>query len=382
MATARALLVVLLTGGRLGPAASPLPADLGHYTVVTCNATAFELDAAAEAKLWLSKLSGRNVSGLNSCRLGVRQPAILAVGPGAAHALCGLHLAELDGLGLEGLLLGNRANRCAFATGGLGAPRGTLYAVSELLELIGVRFLHPEETLLPPNATMPPALARRYVPRFEYRAYDDFTATQAPQWTQRARINSFGNWDPRWDSNPGAAIGGHVPYCVGSGNQTSPGFCHTAFNLVPPWMMRATHPEWYGGDPTATSPPGGQLCWGNASLIKFVTQRVKLFLRQPTVGATRGAKIISISNQDAFRVTWCNRTADAAIIAEEGSPMGPLLRAVNAVADAIKPEFPDVAISTLAYQHTMKPPSLTKPRPNVIVRLCVGYNNSYRCVYN
>ena len=26
----------------------------------------------------------------------------------------------------------------------------------------------------------------------------------------------------------------------------------------------------------------------------------------------------------------------------------------------------------------MKPPSITKPRPNVIVRLCVGYNNSYR----
>jgi hypothetical protein len=58
--------------------------------------------------------------------------------------------------------------------------------------------------------------------------------------------------------------------------------------------------------------------------------------------------------------------------------MGPLLRAVNAIADAIKPEFPDVAISTLAYQHTMKPPSITKPRPNVIVRLCVGYNDSYR----
>ncbi len=51
--------------------------------------------------------------------------------------------------------------------------------------------------------------------------------------------------------------------------------------------------------------------------------------------------------------------------------MGPLLRAVNAVADAIVTDFPDVAISTLAYQHTMKPPMLTKPRKNVIVRLCV-----------
>ena len=45
---------------------------------------------------------------------------------------------------------------------------------------------------------------------------------------------------------------------------------------------------------------------------------------------------------------WCNKSYDAAIIEEEGSPMGPLLRAVNAVAEAIEPEFPDVAISTMA----------------------------------
>lgn len=35
---------------------------------------------------------------------------------------------------------------------------------------------------------------------------------------------------------------------------------------------------------------------------------------------------------------------------EEGSPMGPLLRAVNRVADAISEEFPNVVVDTLAYQ--------------------------------
>ena len=54
--------------------------------------------------------------------------------------------------------------------------------------------------------------------------------------------------------------------------------------------------------------------------------------------------------------------------------MGPLLRAVNAVAAAIEGEFPGVAISTMAYQHTSKPPLKTRPRQNVIIRLCVGYN--------
>ncbi len=43
---------------------------------------------------------------------------------------------------------------------------------------------------------------------------------------------------------------------------------------------------------------------------------------------------------------------------------------MNAVAADIEGEFPHVAIDTLAYQYTRKPPSITKPRPNVIVRLC------------
>jgi hypothetical protein len=47
-----------------------------------------------------------------------------------------------------------------------------------------------------------------------------------------------------------------------------------------------------------------------------------------------------------------------------------MLRFVNAVAADIEQEFPNVAISTLAYQYTRKPPAVTKPRHNVIVQLC------------
>lgn len=50
--------------------------------------------------------------------------------------------------------------------------------------------------------------------------------------------------------------------------------------------------------------------------------------------------------------------------------MGPLLRAVNQVADAIKDDFPHVEVDTLAYQYTRPPPKITKPRSNVIIRLC------------
>ena len=59
-----------------------------------------------------------------------------------------------------------------------------------------------------------------------------------------------------------------------------------------------------------------------------------------------------------------------AVDAEEGARPDSLLRFVNAVAADIEDEFPDVAIDTLAYQYTRKPPRTSRPRPNVIVRLC------------
>jgi hypothetical protein len=80
------------------------------------------------------------------------------------------------------------------------------------------------------------------------------------------------------------------------------------------------------------------------------------------------ATIASVSQNDWHRNCQCGKCA--AIDKEEGSPAGSMLRFVNAVAKDIEEEFPNVAISTLAYQYTRKPPKITKPRHNVIVRLC------------
>ena len=68
---------------------------------------------------------------------------------------------------------------------------------------------------------------------------------------------------------------------------------------------------------------------------------------------------------------YCTRPADAAVIAAEGgTPSAPLLRAVNAIAEAIEGDYPDVAVHTLAYQYTRAAPNTTVPRANVIVQLC------------
>jgi hypothetical protein len=71
----------------------------------------------------------------------------------------------------------------------------------------------------------------------------------------------------------------------------------------------------------------------------------------------------------------CMRAADLAIFEEEGSWSGPLLRAVNYVADEVAIALPErkIRVSTLAYVHTQDPPYHTVPRDNVVVRL-VGWH--------
>ena len=79
---------------------------------------------------------------------------------------------------------------------------------------------------------------------------------------------------------------------------------------------------------------------------------------------------------------YCKDPAELAVIQEEDSPIGPLLRAVNQVARSLADEFPLVAVDTLAYSYTQLPPTVTRPERNVIIRLYVfpllGYCSACR----
>ena len=88
-----------------------------------------------------------------------------------------------------------------------------------------------------------------------------------------------------------------------------------------------------------------------------------------------GATVISLSQND--NGNYCKSPEELAVIQADGSPMGPLLRAVNAVAKSIAQSYPHIAVDTLAYQYTQQPPtSGLKPEPNVIIRLCDISSNS------
>jgi len=79
-------------------------------------------------------------------------------------------------------------------------------------------------------------------------------------------------------------------------------------------------------------------------------------------------KIIDVSQND--NKNYCKCPKCSAIDEEEGSPSGSIIRFVNALADDIKEDYPNVSIMTFAYEYSRKAPRITKPRDNVIIRLC------------
>ena len=270
---------------------------------------------------------------------------------------------------LHALLLYVRSRLAAHAavaavSGGVGAPRGTLYGVYALAEALGVRYLAHDETVLPPCPAQLPTLdIVESAPSFEYRDDNQFQVSSYQGWATKRGFNGPSSAQP-------AALGGHLRYA------TPPGGVHTSYALlsgaprkpgerdIPPPKLRAAHPEWFWPPAAPKTPPSTASSAGRTRRSwQFVTAQARKILR-----AQPDARILSISQNDNYN--QCMSAAEQAINNEEGSPIGALLTAVNTIAAALEGEFPDVAFDTLAYQWTRPAPTSLRPRPNVIIRLC------------
>ncbi|MHC4544811.1 MAG: DUF4838 domain-containing protein, partial [Planctomycetota bacterium] len=186
----------------------------------------------------------------------------------------------------------------------------------------------------------------RYVPPLEYRESFWFDAFDG-DWAVRNKCN--GNSE-RLDAKRG-------------GKHSYQGFVHTFFPLIRPQTYFKDHPEWFSEIDGKRKHEHAQLCLTNEEMRKELVKNLKARLR-----SNPAATIASVSQNDWHGYCQCSKCS--AIDKREGSPAGSLLHFVNAVAADIEEEFPNVAISTLAYQYTRKPPRHVKPRHNVIVRLC------------
>lgn len=236
---------------------------------------------------------------------------------------------EFSKYGEEGFVI-TVFDNCLFITG--NEKRGTLYGVYTFLEnYCGWRFFaHDCEVMYPDDVFLEEGLYDEQIPYMEWR--DVCIAAYLPcDIAVKRKINSS------YRREFTEEMGGSYLY---------PGrFIHTMESLV--------------GVPQLSQP-----CFSDENVLNTCIENVRKLLRE-----NPDARVISVSqNDNTFdEDNFCTCEKCKKIDEEEGSHAGTLLRFVNAVADAIKTEFPKVSIMTLAYLHTTECPKVTIPRDNVII---------------
>ena len=137
---------------------------------------------------------------------------------------------------------------------------------------------------------------------------------------------------------------------------------HSFFEILPPKVYFEKHPDWYSLVNGKREPK--QLCLANAEMkAEYIKETLKRLREDSSVD------FIQVSQNDWRGYCTCEKCK--AMMAEDGgAPSGPYLRFANDVAEAVEKEFPNVRIDTFAYQFTRRAPTKTKPRHNVVVRLC------------
>jgi len=339
-----ALLCSVLAGGII---ARPCPAltiarnGRAEASIVVRNRADKAVVYAAEE---LARFLGE-VTGADFAVESTRQKGMANLRVGADSARLVEPEFSTDGLGTDGIVIRSKGNDLILAG---GQPRGTLYAVYTFLEdAIGCRWWSSTASTIPNRKTVNlDEFNIRYVPPLEYREvfwYDAFDG----DWAVRNKSN--GNSE-RLDAKRG-------------GKHVYEGFVHTFYSLIPPEKYFDEHPDWFSEIKGKRVHRHAQLCLTSDAMRAELVKNLKLRL-----AGNPKATIALVSQNDWHG--FCTCAECAAIDRREGSHAATMIRFVNAVAEEIEKEFPGVAISTLAYQYTRKPPKFAKPRHNVIVRLC------------
>lgn len=296
------------------------------------NVSAAVKTAARELADYLRKISGA-------------EPAIVPGGDRAGRRI----ILEEGGAGLknDGYRIQTR-DEALYITGENG--RGTLYGVYGFLEkYLGCRFLAPDVEIVPrlreirlenTNETV--------IPPLEYRETFWYGPQHDAAFAVKRGFNGqlLGGLDEE--------LGGGVRYL---------GFAHTLFSYVSPDEYFDTHPEYFSMINGKRIRERTQLCLTNPDVLAITRRKLRRNIMEHP-----DCRIFSLTQMDWYNPCTCPECAR--VDAEEGSHSGTLLRFVNACAASVAEEFPDVVIDTFAYQYTRQPPRLTRPLPNVCVRIC------------
>lgn len=323
--------------------------------VVAPDATIAEHHAAAELADYLGRIAG--------CEFAVAEAAdgpAVYVGHGDRARQAGI---DPDALGDEEWIVRTVGDDLIVVG---GHPRGTLYAVYHLLEdVLGVRWWNPWAETVPTRATIELAdLDLRGEPVLQYRDIYMIYGNDEGRFAARNRLNRQG------DAPIHARYGGGMDY-------GPPYHVHTFYRYIPPSEYFEDHPEWFSLIDGERMAERHQLCLTNEELRGVFLQKLRENIERTRERAAETGgpppRVFSVSQNDWYGQCQCE---DCQAIAErEGSEAGTLLDFVNFLAADIADDYPDLYISTLAYQYTQAPPRTIRPRDNVIVRLCDTTSN-------
>lgn len=244
-----------------------------------------------------------------------------------------------DSYCVEAVIEGNRPGMDI--RGGNG--RGVLYGVYGFLEkYAGLRAFTPTLEVYPTEGDIVIEEGKmiEFYPVFEMRVNDWYRWAAGPEtysWCVKNGVNMIDGWWEPWDKGDGS-LGGAWDY----GGL----FVHTIGGLT----------ETGGG--TSANP-----CLTNPDNLEKAIKNVRARLE-----SRPSTTIISVSQNDTDVRCHCYNCT--LIDQVEGSPAGTLLRFVNAIAENIAEDYPNVIIDTLAYDYTQTAPKRTKPAENVCIRLC------------
>ena len=288
---------------------------------------------------------------------GAAFPVFHSLQPGGSNLLVGPDAARLAdpafttaGLGGEGIVLRNHGNHLILAGAG---TRGTLYAVYTFLEdHVGIHWWTLNASTIPHLPTLVVnAMDTQYVPPFESRAtnYGLYFSSYG-DWAARNKFN--GAHHELLEDKHGGTRYKYVAVAGHSG--------HSAPWYLPPDRYFDDHPDWY-------ALYEGQRDTRGLNLLNEDMRQEFMNNIRTNVLANPHTSLVSISLIDD--AVFSQDVASQAVISQEGSPAGLMLRFVNAIAADLELEFPGLMFETLAYQETFQAPLITRPRSNVIIRL-------------
>ena len=331
-----------------------------EYVIVRGEAaSSAEIHAAEELQKYLELISGAKLSiVIDSSEVAAKE---IIVGKTNREAEGDFNREEL---GEDGLVIKTKDSKLWLVGGG---DRGTVYSVYTFLEdYLGCRFFTRYIEQVPEMETVvfEEIEEDKQIPQFKYRdvAWADYALEEI---SAKRKIN-FALWDrPLSDK-----VGGGYSYTYGTGG-------HTFEALVSPTKYFESHPEYFSMDAEGKRISDGQLCLTNPEVFKIVVEEARRWLTEE-----KDADIISISQNDRLNPCLC---PDCKKVYEEegGAFSGAVIRFVNAVAEELGDEFPDVMFDTYAYQYTRSAPK-TKPADNVVIRIptiecCFSHPHDKEC---